>query len=840
MKGICSIVCIFLAGSLFAGPSRLDVARRALGDGLWRVATDQAAAEAASTTNATVRTEARLVELEALAGAGRHGDMLDRLETWNDETGDGFRYWRAWASFHDGRLEIARHLLAVPFESPGFSVLALRLAARVAVAASDRASAMSFFAKAASALTSTPELRAENAVEWAQALVLFGDKEAALAVLEKERAAQTPGAAGDSARLLAAELTAVGGRASSSQRLLEALVSGGTNTDERAFVLAACNLVDLHLASGATNEALRIASNAVARATRPELVRRAGFALGFTLLAQPSTRTDGYASISALVRRYPGEEDSGLAQLRLADTLLSVGDAAAAAREYEVLLQAYPEHTLNVHVLEGRGLAFSRLSRYAEAVGMFARAAQVATNALVRARCVFEQAEALRSDGRYEEAAVAYGTVAAGSLRPQAFLRQAESLLLAGRVSEAEQAFRTLAKAGGETAVEAVLRVASLEVSKGHFEQAIADYSSVLASTPGLVPTVEQRVRALSGRGRALYRAYRFREAEADFTAVARLRPARHDEMVFLSALCLYGDGRDKEAYDAARALLKTVKESPLKCDLQFWLAKYEAGRREFAEAISGFEACATNVNASTTRRLESIVRAARCASASSDFPKVIELAGQIASNAVPVEVVAKKTVEASYVAEALVLQGEALKELARFDEAVLVFERAGRMPVSDALQRRAVVSRADCLFAMGANDANCYHSALEAYRALLQDERLSPSVRLGISFKIGRTYEKLRRFEEAAEVLYTHVVLAYWNGVRGDPSEDASRRVWFDGNARAFFARAAFILADYYESRGEARQAVRMLEYLVAARVPSADEARRRIARLKGKEDFR
>ena len=232
-------------------------------------------------------------------------------------------------------------------------------------------------------------------------------------------------------------------------------------------------------------------------------------------------------------------------------------------------------------------------------------------------------------------------------------------------------------------------------------------------------------------------------------------------------------------------------------------------------------------------------MRAARCATALPDFPKVVELAGRVVSKAAA-DTSAKATDETPYVAEALVLQGEALKELARFDEAILVFERAGRMPVSDALRYRAEVSRADCLFAMGANDTKCYRAALESYRALLRGEKLTPSARLGLSFKIARTYEKLRRFDEAAETYYTHVVLAYWNGVRPDAGDDAARRVWFDGTARAFFARAAFSLADYYEARGESRQAARVLDYLVAARVPSADEAKRRIQRLKEKGGFR
>lgn len=839
MKGLLVFAVLWGAATSFAAADPLTAARRALGDELWSIAARSAAEAADATTNAAVRASARLVELEALAREGRAADMLARLGAWTDAAGDGFRYWRAWAELACGRTDHARNALATPFESPRYAALALRLSARAAAEANDRAAALSLFAKAAAALASDPVAHAENAVEWAQALDRFGDAAAARAVLERERAMEVAGPAGDAARLLAADLLARTGEAPEGRRLLEWLVAGGTNTAERAYVLASCALADAAFAAGATNESVRLASNAVRRARHPDLVRRAGFTLGFALLADPAARARGYAEISALVRRFPDAPESGRAQLRLADGLLAAGDAAAAAREYETLLQAYPEHTLDAHVLEGRGRAFTSLSRHVEAAGLFARAAQVATNAVVRARCLFERAEALMEDARFEEAATAYGAVPAGALQPQARLRRAEALLRAQHADEAVSLFRALAGGTDGIAVEAALCLAALHASRGHFEQAISDYGALLGAEGGRVPTAEQRVRALSGRGRALYRAYRFREAKADFAAVAELRPDRRDEMGFLSALCLYGAGRDQEAYDAARALLATVADSPLKCDLQFWLAKYEAGRRAWTAAIAGFETCATNAHATATRRLEALVRAARCATALPDFPKVVELAGRVVSKAAA-DTSAKATDETPYVAEALVLQGEALKELARFDEAILVFERAGRMPVSDALRYRAEVSRADCLFAMGANDTKCYRAALESYRALLRGEKLTPSARLGLSFKIARTYEKLRRFDEAAETYYTHVVLAYWNGVRPDAGDDAARRVWFDGTARAFFARAAFSLADYYEARGESRQAARVLDYLVAARVPSADEAKRRIQRLKEKGGFR
>lgn len=831
--GCCAAPCAAQQDPLFA-------ARRALGDELWSVAARSAAEAAQQTTNGTLRAAARLVELEALARGGRAPEMLKRLAAWGEPPGDGFRYWRAWAAFACGQADRARHVLATPFAEPLYAALACRLAARAAAASGDRAAALALFAKASAALAADPVAHAENAVEWAHALDAFGDGAAARDVLEREKAMEVAGPAGDAARLLAADLLTRAGQAADGRRLFEWLVAGGTNTAERAYVHASCALADAAFAAGATNDAVRLASNAVRRARSPDLVRRAGFALGFALLADAATRARGYAEISALVRRFPDAPESGRAQLRLADALLAAGDAAAAAREYETLLQAYPGHALDAHVLEGRGRAFTRLARHAEAVGLFARAAQVATNAAVRARCLFARAEALAADARFEAAAAAYGAVPEGALRPQARLREAEALLRAGHAERGMSLLRALADAPGGVAVEAALRIAALDASRGHFEQAVAGYGAVLGATGARAPTAEQRVRALSGRGRALYRAYRFREASDDFAEVAKLQPGRRDEMGFLSALCLYGDGRDREAQDAARALLAVASDGPLKCDLQFWLAKFEAGRRAWAAAIAGFEASATNAHATATRRLDALVRAARCATALPDFPKVVELTGRVVAAAAPADTAAKATDETPFVAEALVLQGEALKELARFDEAVLVFERAGRMPVSDALRARAETSRADCLFAMGANDAKCYRAALESYRALQRGEKLTPSARLALAFKVARTYEKLRRFDEAAETYYTQVVLAYWNGVRPDGDGDAARRVWFDGAARAFFARAAFALADYYETRGELRQAARVLDYLVATRVPSADEAKRRMARLKEKGGFR
>jgi len=824
---------LLLSGLVLTGRAadELLVAKRALGDGLWQLAGKHAAAAAAVAADAAKRDEARLVQLEALARAGQAEKLLAQLDAWTDAKGDGFRYWRAWADMRLGKAEAVRTLLAEPFADPIFNGLSRRLLARVESESGHGEAADAAFAQTSKLLAKDGVGRAENALEWARSKQRRGDAAGALAVLKQEGMREVPGALGDEARLLSAELAEATGDAAGARKVREALLAGGTNTSERTYVAAACALSEKLLTLGATNDAVRVASNAVARAQRPDLARRAGLALGFALLASPTNRAMGRAQISAIVRKDPDAPESAEAQLRLADALLAAGEDEAALSEYEVLLRSFPGHALDSHVLEGRGWAFLRLGRRTEAVGLFARAAQVASNAVDRARCRFKQADALAEDGRYEEAAAVYASVDHAELKAEAGFRQADALVRAKHPEQAAEVFRVLRKGGDETATEAALRLAALEAMQGRNESAIEIYGSLLDAKHVEGVTSAQRVRALAGRGRALYRAYRFHEAADDFAAVGKLQSSRKDEMDFLSALCLYGDGHEREAATAARTLLTRLPESPLRVDLQLWLATYDAGRREWPAAIAGFEACATNAQVTSARRADAFVRAARCAFELPDFQKALELAVGAMTNSVESTAVA---------AEALVMQGEALSELGRFEDAELVLERALRARGGESLQRRAALARANCYFVMGANDANRYRNAIDAYRSIQQDDGFSPSQRLIASFNMARSLEKLRRLDEAADIYYTHVVQAYWDGVRPDANADSGaenpRRVWFDASARQYFSRAVYILADHYESRGELEQAISILEYLVRAGLPSKEEANNRIARLKEK----
>ena len=177
-------------------------------------------------------------------------------------------------------------------------------------------------------------------------------------------------------------------------------------------------------------------------------------------------------------------------------------------------------------------------------------------------------------------------------------------------------------------------------------------------------------------------------------------------------------------------------------------------------------------------------------------------------------------------------MQGESLVELARFDEAVLVLERAARAEGADPADAlRARLLGADALFAMGADNPVRYQEALDAYRNIRLGESLDPSSRLSISYKVAKTLEKLKRTDEAADRYYTDVVLAYREG--------RAQGLKYDDEARAAFSRAAFRLADEYESRGKDFQAAHVLELVATSDVPAAAEAEKRIARIQRKGNF-
>ena len=430
----------------------------------------------------------------------------------------------------------------------------------------------------------------------------------------------------------------------------------------------------------------------------------------------------------------------------------------------------------------------ARASRWKEAVKTYADAIEIWPFAPKRPDIQEGRGEALLKLGRYEEAFEAYvaaeSLATADSARARIILRQGDALSELGRGAEAMARYRTVLEKYPET------------------ETAVA-----LKRLIGL--------RERETRGRDLYKAYQFEEARKTFAEVAEADPSRKARMEFLEVLCLYGLGRDAEASGKARALSETSVEPAVRAEAVLWLAKFTYNRCEWKESVSLFLAYA-DLRASASLAPVALLWAARACFADNDFAQAIQIVTRLA----------ERYPESSAVPPALLVQAEALIERARYDEAVLVLDRATAATDAERADRlKARLLKADALFATGTDNPARYQAALEAYRAVQFGEELDADLRLSVAFKIGRTLEKLKRTDEATEQYYTQVVLAYRDG--------RERGERFGDKARAVFSRAAFLLADAFADGGRDYQAVGILKLVVESGVPAAEEAEKRISRI-------
>ena len=401
------------------------------------------------------------------------------------------------------------------------------------------------------------------------------------------------------------------------------------------------------------------------------------------------------------------------------------------------------------------------------------------------------------------------------------------ALLNLGRRDEALEAFR-LAEGfaqDDESRASALLKQGDVLSESGDGSGALALYRRVTEKYPSTPAAAKLRtiiaVRETESRGREAFRRYRFSEAEKAFAEVARLDPQRKARMDYFCVLCLYGQGKDGAAERAAMELAVDSEDLSVRADATLWLGKFLFNRGEWKTARQSFSDFA-DMRRESAEAPEAMLWAARAAFADTDFAGAIQT----------VSVLAERYPDSPVRPSAALVQGEALIELARFDEAVLVLERivsSDRASEQDRL--RAQVLRADALFAMGADNPARYVAALEAYRAVRFDTSLEPSVRISLAYKIGRALEKLKRADEAMDQYYVQVVLAYREG--------RAAGVRYDDEARAAFSRAAFFLADEFQSRGKEFQTRSILEHVASSDVPAAEEARKRLARLQTKGTF-
>jgi TolA-binding protein len=244
------------------------------------------------------------------------------------------------------------------------------------------------------------------------------------------------------------------------------------------------------------------------------------------------------------------------------------------------------------------------------------------------------------------------------------------------------------------------------------------------------------------------------------------------------------------------------------------WLAKFEFNHERFTDARAHcLEYTARWPKAPFVDA--ALLWAGRASFRLADYTQVVELMTRLY----------KEFPQSPRLAEGRFLQADSLVELARFDEAILLFDEIiNRFPESDWVTA-AWGRKGDCLFSMAADKTGRFSEAITAYQEMLARRDITPEMVLQAEFKIGRCQEKLKRIDAALEQYYTRVILKY--------AEYRTQTGWHNEAAATWFTRAAFQMADLLVQKNDIDAATRVLMRVIQAGVPGQIEARQRLERL-------
>lgn len=798
-------------------------ARSALDDALAPMA-ERLAREVYAAPNSTA--DQRLAALDLLFSA---------IEAQNDPTrllatakGDGpkgpplptdgrMALWQARALVLLGRPAEAASALqsAASTAEPSLAPLfALRLPATL-LAAGDTNAALTAFAR----VVERPESGTEqDATKLEYARLLFGLQRKGDAVLQLKAwlssapAHQSPAA--DAARLLLAQLLLDGPDPQAAVAILQPLLdSSGTPPDVRAAALLCAAMA----------AELRADADAALSATE----------LALTTAESPATQ---FASQSALVRLHcrRNQADRALAVLRevvranlrspeVAELQLDVTEALyrqqlypEALQEAQNVIETQTDAAIEARAQHARGESLAAMGRFDEAALALLRAADLFVDRQKHADCLFRAAETLREADLHPQAVEALQRFQTqfpdSQLLSRAALLQGESLSQTAP-ADAERHLLTVAGRFPESpdGARALFLAAQLAATREDRSEAINRYTKA-AELPAAPPDL--RAACHVGRGLIHFRAFHFDVALSDFDqAAAQADGPVKDQALYLRTATLYNLGLEKESLDAALAFLESRPDSAWAPDVTYWLGRYFFNRQEFGAAEEHF---VRFVEAWPTRPEcdGALLWLARGRFAAKRYPEASATALSLI----------KEHPRSALVPEARLIHGEALCELMRFDEAILVFDELLTLHPDSPWTADALGRKGDALFTLGTDDQSRYQEGIAVYNALLARPGLPLDSQLQAAYKAGRCHEKSGQAEQALDLYYRAVVLRFL--------EAREAGTWPNERARAWFSRAALSAADLFEQQEQWASAISVLSRMahedVQGRTEAADRAKR------------
>lgn len=550
------------------------------------------------------------------------------------------------------------------------------------------------------------------------------------------------------------------------------------------------------------------------------LQMEAGFDLGLLLLAQ-GRPDDARKHLHAYITAHPNDPRSAAAQLRLADVLRQAGKHEDAISAYQHYLESFPENNNEARAHEGRGWSLLAMERFPAAAADFEKAGGLYHEDADRQRCLFKKGDAEMAAGQYVTAVDTYrkllNTYIETPYRPRVLLQLGQCLLRLGMQKEADAVLAGLDAESNapEFVAAALLQRGRIREKERQWKEAADFFSAVLE-----LPEVPQAYRtdAMFARGNVRFRAFLFSEALTDFEKIIEAGDAPiRDVARFRRVFCLYWMGRDQEAVDAARQFVSQHPDSSLSPEFYYWLARHDYNQREYETARDRFLKIAESY---PKHRLadDALFRAGVCAFNINEYIRAVEILARLA-NAYQ---------ESPRLAEGRFVQANALNQLGRYAESILIYDDILQNFKDNALMPVIWMRKGDCFFNLAVDEPERYEESLAAFRTALQYADSDRALTLEAGYKIGRCLEKLDRKDDALEQYYENVILQFLT--------EREQGVWYVKGARNWFARAAFNAVDLLTEQSDWRRAARILQRVVEADVPASAEAKERLTALRAK----
>lgn len=510
---------------------------------------------------------------------------------------------------------------------------------------------------------------------------------------------------------------------------------------------------------------------------------------------------------------------------QVADTLLLQGFCEIALGEYDLYVSSFSSEPAEMDVQKGRGLAFSGLGQHAEAAMAYLRTSELAVDSAEKAAALFLAAEAQYAAG--------FNRQALSTIEALRALSPARDLLADTSLLEAEcrvafdpdaalAAFvRTADVFSGESQAEtALFRAGQLQAeqairegSEAGLKKAVDFYVRAANSTNTML-----KVSAVIGAGLVRLHAGDYAEALVDFESVMKMKGGHgvREQAQLMRAEVLLALQRPEDAVAAALDLLKTKEHSHWRGEAVFWMGRRSFNTGDFRQAEHYF-----------SMYIEGWPDEDRA-----DFAFLFQTQAQFQRKLYreAIDTVMKliaRNPDDSILALAHFIHAEALTELLQFDAAVLLYDVVERTAQDDVLRLTAMARRGDCLFTLGSDNAARYVESIDAYKKVLGDPALkSLDMILQCEYKIGRSLDKAGRIQEAADYYYANVISRFEAAGQDNLSMNPSARVWY--------ARAVLGAADVFERMEQWSAAVSMLARVAGSTAPGAEEAARRMTKIK------